>query len=132
MKIVRSVVVVFLFTFAAAIVPFGGRPSQPEFWVMLAFYGSPLILLAWPLYVKLLMQPRIHSPLKPVLGAGLAPIPLALLQLGHWAVYGDLVVNPIRFFRGFYFVCLVWYILFGFALGALIAFGERSARRSRA
>jgi len=94
-------------------------------------YGLPLILLVWPLYLRLLLQPRILPSLKPVLGAALSPIPLALLQVGHWAMYGDLIVNPIRFFGGFYFVCLVWYILFGFALGALLAFEQWSARRAR-
>ena len=128
----KYLIVAFSLTFVAAITPSGGRPSQPEFWVMLALYGLPLILLAWPLYVRLLRQSRIPPPLKPVLGAGLFPIPAALLQVGHWMVYGDLIVNPIRFVGGFYFVFLVWYMLFGFALGALLGFEQWSTRRLRA
>jgi hypothetical protein len=123
------VVLSFALSFVVALAPFGARPWRPEFWPVSLLYGMPLIVLAWPIYARLLRRPRIPPLLKPVPGATLFPLPAMLLPFVHWALDGELVVNPIRFYSGLYMVFLIWYVLFGIALGALFAVGERRFSR---
>lgn len=124
------VVFSFALSFVAAVVPFGARPGQPEFWLTPLLYGIPLILLAWPLYVRLLRRAEIRPLLKPILGASFFPIPAVMLQGLHWALNGELIGSPIRFFGGLYLAFLVWYVLFGIALGALFAIAQLKMNRS--
>jgi hypothetical protein len=116
-------------SFVIAVVPFGLLPSKLEFWFVLGVFGIPLVITSWPVYVRLLKRETIPFLLKPVMGACLFPIPAAMLQLGYGVVNGDVVVNPIRFFWSFYFFVPIWYILFGCALGMLLAFDQWSTRR---
>lgn len=124
------VILAFAVSFVVALVPFGARPTRPEFWLMPLLYGMPLILLAWPVYVRLLARAGIRPLLKPVWGATLFPIPAILLPAVHWALDGELVVNPIRFYDGIYLAFLIWYILFGVSLGALFAIAQLRTNRS--
>ena len=44
-----------------------------------------------------------------------------MLQGLHWALNGEFVANPIRFFNGIYLMFLIWYVAFGAVLGGLFA-----------
>ena len=108
----------------------GVRPTQPEYWVAPALYGMPLLLLSWPLYYKLLSRTGMRPFLKPVIGAALFPIPGVLLHVGHWAFTGESVASPLHFFDGYYLLFFIWYALFGFSLGSLLAIVQLRRERT--
>lgn len=120
--------VAFLGSFALTATALGITPSPLAFWALPFLYGWSLLCLAWPLYVRTLTRPGVGRWTKPLVGAALFPIPSLILQLQHWAINGELVLNPLRFFGDVYIVFLIWYVLFGAVLGAAFALSTSSRR----
>jgi hypothetical protein len=70
---------------------------------------------------KALEASRDPSDFKTAPGSDPFPLPAVMLQGLHWALNGEFVANPIRFFNGIYLMFLIWYVAFGAVLGGLFA-----------
>lgn len=123
-------------SFTAAWVPWGMKPSMPEFWLTPWLYGAPLLILAWPLYLTLFRRvPNATWWKLAAVGFLLSPLPFFLLTIGNNVIKGNsaLAGFSLSYFVPWANVYVQWYSLFGILFGAWVGLMDRStAKRATA